>query len=109
MEVTYDTENLQNCVHLNAEERETHIYTDDSSGEWIADTAIQKDIRKFKKQGWELIGSQNYEDGTLMAAQFKAPRNGITIKNPNSKRELTDEQRQAAGNRLQNYRIHKDF
>ena len=40
---------------LTREEHETHLYIDEIDNRWIADTSIQKDINKFKKQGWKML------------------------------------------------------
>lgn len=85
-------------------ERETHYLYNEADGEWIADSSIPRDIHKLEKQKWIEIGVQYYKDGTVMAKQFKAPRNCLSPRtySPNKpKRELTDEQKQAAKERIE--------
>lgn len=79
------------------EERETHYYTDDMSNEWLCDTSIQKDIRRLRKQGWIQTSETLYDDGTIMSASFRAPRNCLSPRlfNPNKpKRIMSDEHKQ---------------
>ena len=90
--------------HLTKEERETIYRFNESEGVWIADSTILKDIHKLEKQKWIEINAQYYKDGTIMAKQFKAPRNCLSPRsyNPNKpKRTMTEEQKQAAKERMQ--------
>ena len=64
------------------EERETHYIYNEADGVWFADSSIPRDIHKLEKQHWIEIGVQYYKDGTVMAKQFKAPRNCFAITVP---------------------------
>lgn len=91
-----DSESLAN-YRLIREERETIITYNDLDGIWEADTAVQKHIRKFEKQGWECVGKQYYPDGTLMSAQFKGNAKSISIRDINEdkpKRIMSEEHKQ---------------
>lgn len=86
---------------LSKEEHETHLYIDEIDNCWIADTSIQKDINKFKKQGWTIKKEFKYPDGSIKAMEFTAPRNAMPIGKANkTKRNITDEQRQASSDRM---------
>ena len=85
--------------HLTKEERETIYRFNESEGVWIADSTILKDIHKLEKQKWIEINAQYYKDGTVMAKQFKAPRNCLSPRsyNPNKpkhdRKPLSEEQK----------------
>lgn len=84
-------------IRLTKEERETIFRIDEIDSQWIADSTIQKDINKLKRMGWILVNEQFYSDGTVMAAQFKAPRKCLSMRkfDPNKpKRSLSDEHKQ---------------
>jgi len=88
---------------LTREERETIYRVDDLDNMCYADSTIPKDIRKLEKQGWIETGVQYYKDGTVMGKQFKAPRKFISPRSydPNRlKRTMTEEQKQAAKERM---------
>lgn len=79
------------------EERETIYIYNESDGEWIADSSIQKDIHRLEKQHWIETNVQYYKDGTVMSKQFKAPRNCLSPRdyNPNKpKRVMSEEHKQ---------------
>ncbi len=89
---------------LEKAERETIYIYNESDGEWIADSSIQKDIHRLEKQHWIETNVQYYKDGTVMSKQFKAPRNCLSPRdyNPDKpKREMSEEQRKAAKERIQ--------
>lgn len=90
----------EKIIDLLKEERETHIYTDEIDNSWEANTSIRKDINKFIKMGWEVLSAEYNNNGDVIEMRFKAPRNGITIRNPKKTRTLTDEQRQKAAERM---------
>ena len=80
-----------NC-RLSAEERETVIVYDNIDKKWRVDTTLPKHINKFKKQGWVQTVEYVYEDGSVCGGAFEAVDKGITIRNPNKKRVMSDEQ-----------------
>lgn len=95
-------------TRLTKEERETIFRIDELDDQWIADSSIQKDINKLKKMGWVLVNEQLYADGTVMAAQFKAPRKSLSIKkhDPNKpKRTLSAEHKERLLGALKQSRI----
>lgn len=95
---------------LTAEERETHLCFDTVENKWIADTSIQRDMNKFKKQGWKEISTQLYPDGTVLSMQFEAPYKSITIgKAERPKRVISDAQRLAAAERFKEYQKSKQI
>lgn len=95
---------LTTKIKLSAEEREVliNLYPNEN-GEMIADleTSIQKYATRCIKQGWEQISETRHEDGSWVAATFRAPAKAINIgKAERSKRTMTEEQRQLAAERL---------
>jgi hypothetical protein len=89
---------------LTKEERETLYRIDEVDNTWYADSTIQKDIHKLERQGWIEIGVQYYNDGTVMAKQFKAPRNCLSPRsyNPDKpKRKMSEEHKQKVMKALQ--------
>mgnify|MGYP001005588418 CR=1 FL=1 len=79
---------------LEKAERETHYIFNEADGYWIADSTLPRDIHKLEKQHWIETSVQYYKDGTVMAKQFKAPRNCLSPRdyNPNKpKREMSAE------------------
>lgn len=85
-------------MHLSKEEKETMLWIDEIKGYWIAETSIQKDITKFRKQGWEEIFVWT-DDNKCYRARFKAPRFAVSIRKP-QKREISDERKEAARERM---------
>ena len=72
------------------EERETHYLYNEADGEWIADSSIPRDIHKLEKQHWIEVKTEYYKDGTVMAKQFKAPRNCLSPRDYNPDRPKRD-------------------
>lgn len=77
---------------LSNEERETVIVYDNVDKKWRADTTIAKHANKFKKQSWTQIAEYVYEDGVVCGGAFEGSERAITIRNPNKRREMSDEQ-----------------
>lgn len=89
---------------VTAEEREVtiNIYPNEN-GEWTAFlyTCIEKYANRCKKQGWTQISETRHTDSYFVSAEFTAPAKAISIRNVNlPKREMTEEQRQVASERL---------
>lgn len=74
------------------EERETVIVYDNINKKWYADTTLSKHVNKFKKQGWTQTAEYVYEDGLVCGGAFEGTEKSITIRNPNKKRVMSDEQ-----------------
>lgn len=77
---------------LTNEERETVIVYDNIEKVWTMDSTVVKHFNKALKQGWTPITQLVYEDGTVCGMVLKASTNAITIRNPNKKRVMSDEQ-----------------
>ena len=77
---------------LSNEERETVIVYDNVEKKWYADTTLAKHINKFKRQGWKQTAEYVYDDGSLCGGAFEGSDKAITIRNPNIKRVMSDEQ-----------------
>jgi hypothetical protein len=77
---------------LTNEERETIIVYDSVDKKWYVDTTLVKHVNKFKKQGWTHTAKYVYEDGTVCGGRFEGSERAITIRNPNKKRAMSDEQ-----------------
>lgn len=77
---------------LTNEERETVIVYDNIDKKWYADTTLPKHINRFKKQGWTQTAEYVYEDGMVCGGAFEGAEKAITIRNPNKKRVMSDEQ-----------------
>ncbi len=78
------------------EEYEVILSFDYLAGEWTAWTNIPAYIKKFTKQGWTLQREEKYDDGTMCAARFTAPKAAISVgKAIRPKRNLSDKQRAA--------------
>ena len=65
---------------LSQQEMETHISYDLVDKVWVAWSTYKRDITKFKKQGWKLIKTEYYADGTVYSSRFEAPENAISIR-----------------------------
>lgn len=65
------------------EERETHLHYDAVDKEWYAYTNIPEHMRKLQAKGWTLLRSGADEDGEVIEAFYKAPRNAITFRDLN--------------------------
>ncbi len=85
-------ETIKVTTKLSTEERETVIVYDNINKKWYADTTLSKHVNKFKKQGWTQIAEYVYDDGSLCGGAFEGSEKAITIRNPNKKRVMSDEQ-----------------
>lgn len=77
---------------LVTEEKETVLIYDSVDKMWYMDTTVPKHMNKAKKQGWTQTAEYIYEDGTTCGGVFEAPDKAITIRNPNKKRVMSEEQ-----------------
>lgn len=97
-----------NSTKLTKDERETTLNYCESDDCWYIDTSIGTHIRKCDKLGYECTGVQYYNDGTIMAKQYKVPKFAISFRKPEKiKREITDEQRKAISDRMRMYHSSK--
>ena len=85
-------ETIKVTSRLSAEERETVLVYDNIEKKWFMDTTIPKHLNKAQKQGWKQTAEFVYEDGTVCGGAFEAPDKGITIRNPNKKRVMSEKQ-----------------
>lgn len=75
----------------------------DEDGEWIAEleTCIQKYDNKCRKKGWVQKSVTLHKDGSWVSSVWVAPAYAVNIGNAvKVKRVMTEEQRQAAAQRL---------
>lgn len=81
------------------EEQETILRFDYLDQTWYAWTNVQPHLTKFQKQGWEL-SHPAYEEGRLVAGDFKAPKQFVTIGNVRRKKRSGSivGQKEAIGN-----------
>lgn len=77
---------------LSAEERETVLVYDNIDKVWRMDSTVPKHFNKAKRQGWTQTAEFVYEDGAVCGGAFEAPATAITIRNPNKKRVMSEEQ-----------------
>ena len=90
-------------VKVTPEEREVliNIYPNEDGKLWAEiDTTIQKYANKCIKQGWEQISETRHTDGSWQGATFRAPASAISIRNPNAKRTMSEEQKQIMAERM---------
>ena len=94
---------ITTLVKVTPEEREVliNIYPDEYGKLWAEiDTTIQKYANKCIKQGWEQISETRHTDGSWQGATFRAPASAISIRNPNAKRTMSEEQKQIMSERM---------
>ena len=85
---------------LSRDERETALIYNEADGFWEIYTAVPKHIRRFDKLKFNCVKTEFYENGEVFAKFYKVPAKAISFRDPNKKRELSEEQRQAAAERL---------
>jgi len=94
---------MKSDVRLSPAERETVITYNEETKSWHAWTCIPAHYRKFQTSGWALE-KEVVRDDVLEQATFSAPAKGIAIRDPKPRtRNISDEQRTAMSERLQNY------
>jgi hypothetical protein len=87
-----NVETIKVTSRLTNEEKETVIVYDNINKKWYADTTLNKHANRFKKQGWTQTTEYVYEDGSICGGAFEGSEKAITIRNPNKKRVMSDEQ-----------------
>ena len=85
---------------LSKDERELVIIFNEAEGVWQADTSIPKFWRKLENKNWKCIKTVYYDDGTVCSKSFVGSSKGISIIDPFKKREISNEQREAARQRF---------
>ena len=85
---------------LARDERETILIYNEATGYWEIFTAVAKHMRKFDKLKYECTRTEYYENGEVYAKYYKIPPNAITFRDPTKKREISEESRKAAAERL---------
>ena len=92
------------------EERETHFWHAEIDGDVITvETSERYWNTKLKKQGWHLKEEGRTADGRWVYSVYEAPIHALSIRSSvKVKREMTEEQRQAARERMANIRKKKD-
>lgn len=78
--------------------------------DWVAElyTNIHKYCTKCLRQGWTQTSETLHKDGTWISATFIAPAKAISIgKAIKVKRQMTEEQKQAAKERMQKWHEQK--
>lgn len=93
---------------LTRDEREVHISLDEITNQWVAEVSIGKYITKFRNAGWRELRRLEYEDGRPAIVWFAAPAFALGIRKP-VKRQMSDEQRKAAAERMKAQRKSKDI
>ena len=76
------------------EERETILVYSGTDGKWRVDTTVTKHMNRFKKQDWTQTIEYVYEDGSVCGGVFEASDRGVSIRNPNKKRVMSEKQMQ---------------
>ena len=93
---------------LTTEEREVHMWLDDTDRKWKVEASIPRYIRKFRKMGWKVKREELDESGEAVYALFEAPENMITIRSTTApKRKAPDALRAAAAERMK--QMHKSI
>lgn len=89
---------------LSKSEREIVLIFNEEEGVWYADTSIPKYWRRLEAKNWECIKTQYYKDGTICSKSFRGSKKGVTITDPFRKREMSEEQREAARRRMSEFK-----
>ena len=85
---------------LSKDERETVLIYNEADGYWEIFTAVAKHMRKFDRLKYECTRTEYYENGEVYAKFYKVPPNAISFRDPTKKREISEESRKAAAERL---------
>lgn len=85
-------ETIKVTSRLTNEERETILVYDNIDKVWRMESTIAKHFNKALRQEWIPITKYVYEDGVVCGMELEAPAHAITIRNPNKKRVMSEEQ-----------------
>lgn len=80
---------------MRADEYETIILYNNEKRVWEAGTNIPTHQAMFEKRGWTFTGETPSGD-----KGYEAPKNAITFRDLNKKRVMTEEQKEAARERM---------
>ena len=87
-----------------AEERDTIILTDDLTDTWKITTRQRKMITKIKKIKNVGVVNEEFAVGTngkyVIEGTYELPVNQISFRNPSTKKELSEEEKQVLRDRL---------
>lgn len=92
--------------YLSLEEQETVIgrtRTEDSWSVWTSDRTMMTVFDRLARDpdsAWTLTAEEYTADGSLVSKKYKCPKECISTRKKPMTRTLTDEQRQAAAERL---------
>jgi hypothetical protein len=87
---------------LTKEERETILTYNEADGFWTIYSGVQSHIRKFDKRNYEVTEVDYYPDGEIAGKFYKVPKNAISFKYPNKKRNISEEQKAMLAERMRN-------
>ena len=83
------------------EERETHFWHDEIDDHWECETSERKWNTKLQKAGWTLKEEGRNADGNWVYSIYEAPPFALSVRSATKvKREMTDEQKQTARERM---------
>lgn len=79
--------------HLTKEERETHIYRNETEDVWTVDTCSKPVMTRLDK--WATVKGVNKIKSEVVGKVYEVPANCISIHKPRTPRQLTEAQREA--------------
>lgn len=85
---------------LSKDEREIVLVFNEGEGVWQAETSIPKFWRRLENKNWKCVKTTYYSDGSICSKCFVGSTKGVSIVDPFKKREVSDEQREAARERF---------
>ncbi|MGK4040926.1 hypothetical protein AB0Y20_01395 [Heyndrickxia oleronia] len=92
--MSYSSEEQEININKERLSDKFHIYTNDST--WL--TKLLKIAEPIDPE---------FENGRIISAKFELQANQVSLRKPSKKREMTDEQRKAAAERLRKARENK--
>jgi len=85
-------ETIKVNAKITNEERETILVYDNIKKVWRMDSTVAKHYNKALRQEWIPITKYVYKDGTTVGMVLEASAKAITIRNPNKKRVMNENQ-----------------
>lgn len=83
------------------EERETHFWHDEISDKWSCETSERVWNTKLQRAGWTLVEEGRNGKGQWVYGVYEAPSYALSVRSAvKAKREMTEEQKQAARERM---------
>ena len=92
---------------LTTEEREVHMWLDDTDRKWKGEASIPRYIRKFRKMGWRVKREELDDSGEAVYALFEAPENMITVRSTTAPKRKAPDALRAAAERMK--QMHKSI